>query len=31
MNRDGIREAIPPAYAQWIGGQFLAGLEEAAA
>lgn len=22
MNRDGIREAIPPAYAQWIGQQF---------
>lgn len=24
MNRDGIREAIPPAYAQWIGLAFLA-------
>lgn len=23
MNRDGIREAIPPAYTQWIGTQFL--------
>lgn len=22
MNRDGIREAIPPAYAEWIGRQF---------
>ena len=29
MNRDGIREAIPPAYTEWIGGQLaehLAGL-----
>ncbi|MFD9357985.1 SAM-dependent methyltransferase [Streptomyces sp. NPDC060031] len=26
MNRDGIREAIPPAYAQWIGEQALAQL-----
>jgi DNA (cytosine-5)-methyltransferase 1 len=24
MNRDGIRECIPPAYTQWIGQQFLA-------
>lgn len=24
MNRDGIRECIPPAYTQWIGEQFLA-------
>ena len=24
MNRDGIREAIPPAYTEWIGRQFLA-------
>lgn len=24
MNRDGIRECIPPAYTQWIGVQFLA-------
>ncbi|MFE0778802.1 SAM-dependent methyltransferase [Streptomyces sp. NPDC058861] len=23
MNRDGIRESIPPAYAQWIGEAFL--------
>ena len=23
MNRDGIREAIPPQYAQWIGERFL--------
>ncbi|MFE2934441.1 SAM-dependent methyltransferase [Streptomyces sp. NPDC059278] len=23
MNRDGIRECIPPAYTQWIGAQFL--------
>ncbi|MEV0991008.1 SAM-dependent methyltransferase [Streptomyces sp. NPDC049949] len=26
MNRDGIRECIPPAYAQWIGQQALAQL-----
>ncbi|MEU2622202.1 SAM-dependent methyltransferase [Streptomyces sp. NPDC007157] len=26
MNRDGIRECIPPAYAQWIGRGFLAAL-----
>lgn len=24
MNRDGIREAIPPAYSRWIGERFLA-------
>jgi len=24
MNRDGVREAIPPAYTRWIGEQFLA-------
>lgn len=24
MNRDGIREAIPPQYTEWIGRQFLA-------
>lgn len=24
MNRDGIRECIPPAYTQWIGERFLA-------
>lgn len=24
MNRDGVREAIPPAYAEWVGRQFLA-------
>lgn len=24
MNRDGIREAIPPAYTEWIGNRFLA-------
>ncbi|GGL98241.1 hypothetical protein GCM10010129_47470 [Streptomyces fumigatiscleroticus] len=26
MNRDGIRECIPPAYAEWIGRGFLAAL-----
>jgi DNA (cytosine-5)-methyltransferase 1 len=32
MNRDGIRESIPPAYARYVGEQFLAqrGLEAAA-
>lgn len=29
MNRDGIRECIPPAYAQWIGHQALAQLAAA--
>lgn len=24
MNRDGIRECIPPAYARWVGEQYLA-------
>lgn len=28
MNRDGIRECIPPAYTQWIGEQFLAQRKE---
>lgn len=23
MNRDGLREAIPPAYAEWVGARFL--------
>ncbi|WP_372407740.1 SAM-dependent methyltransferase [Streptomyces luteireticuli] len=31
MNRDGIRECIPPAYTQWIGAQFLAPEGRAAA
>ena len=26
MNRDGIRECIPPAYTQWLGRSFLAAL-----
>jgi DNA (cytosine-5)-methyltransferase 1 len=26
MNRDGIRECIPPAYTQWIGQAVLAQL-----
>jgi DNA (cytosine-5)-methyltransferase 1 len=30
MNRDGIREAIPPQYAEWIGRQFRAQLGVAA-
>jgi len=32
MNRDGIREAVPPAYGEYVGRQFLAsqGLEVAA-
>jgi DNA (cytosine-5)-methyltransferase 1 len=29
-SREGIREAIPPVYAQWIGEQFLSQLERAA-
>lgn len=28
MNRDGIREAIPPAYTRWIGDQFTAWKEQ---
>lgn len=31
MNRDGIRESVPPAYAAYIGAQFLAELEQRAA
>lgn len=31
MVRDELREAIPPAYTEWIGGQLLAHLEERAA
>ncbi|MFD8677151.1 SAM-dependent methyltransferase [Streptomyces seoulensis] len=31
MNRDGIRECIPPAYTQWIGTALLASLLEVAA
>lgn len=30
MNRDGIREAIPPAYSEWIGREFRAVREAAA-
>lgn len=30
MNRDGHREAIPPAYTRWIGEQLLGRLEAAA-
>lgn len=29
MNRDGIREAIPPAYTEYIGRQFISHLKEA--
>jgi DNA (cytosine-5)-methyltransferase 1 len=29
--RDGLREAIPPAYAEWIGSQLIAHLEQVAA
>lgn len=28
MNRDGIREAIPPAYAEWVGNQFTKWKEQ---
>ncbi|KFF96901.1 hypothetical protein IQ62_33830 [Streptomyces scabiei] len=31
MNRDGIRECVPPAFSQWIATQFLALKERAAA
>jgi DNA (cytosine-5)-methyltransferase 1 len=31
MNRDGIRECIPPAYTQWTGTAFLASRQEVAA
>ena len=31
MNRDGIRECIPPAYTEWIGIAFLASRQEVAA
>ena len=31
MNRDGIRECIPPAYTEWIGTAFLASRQEVAA
>ncbi|WP_327235967.1 SAM-dependent methyltransferase [Streptomyces sp. NBC_01317] len=31
MNRDGIRECIPPAYSQWIGNAFLARARTAVA
>ncbi len=31
MTRDGLREAIPPAYSQWIGVQLLSHLGRAAA
>ncbi len=31
MNRDGIRECIPPAYTQWIGARVYASLLEVAA
>ncbi len=29
MNRDGIRECIPPAYAEWVGRQFMNRKKEA--
>jgi DNA (cytosine-5)-methyltransferase 1 len=31
MNRDGLRESIPPAYTEWIGRQFMESLGEVAA
>jgi DNA (cytosine-5)-methyltransferase 1 len=31
MNRDGIREAVPPAYGQYVGRQFLAAVDSEAA
>lgn len=31
MNRDGIRECIPPAYTQWLGAAFLTSRTEVAA
>ncbi|MEV0093369.1 SAM-dependent methyltransferase [Streptomyces sp. NPDC050738] len=31
MNRDGIRECIPPAYTHWVATQFLASVQEVAA
>jgi len=31
MNRDGIRESIPPAYSRYVAGQFLAWREQQAA
>ncbi len=27
MDRDGLRESIPPAYAEWVGRQLYARLE----
>lgn len=30
MNRDGIREAIPPAYTEWVGARLLAHLSASA-
>lgn len=31
MNRDGLRESIPPAYAKWVGDQLMEALGEVAA
>lgn len=31
MNRDGVREAVPPAYTEYIGGQFISHLKKEAA